>query len=136
MINIDFYIICVLLLVGEHSKITLNTKNVFIESTATDLHKVISCIQEWMCSCLLPVVMFIAMINYCKLFKVFEKCTVYVYTIVVLKRSLASVCLFSKTTEPLFSVEIIRINTQCTLYIACILSQCNTSALMVVCHLQ
>ncbi|KAJ7379693.1 hypothetical protein OS493_014097 [Desmophyllum pertusum] len=24
---------------GEHSKITLNTKNVFIESTATDLHK-------------------------------------------------------------------------------------------------
>lgn len=89
-----------------------------------------------MCSCLLPVVMFIAMINYCKLFKVFEKCTVYVYTIVVLKRSLASVCLFSNTTEPLCSVEIICINTQCTLYIACILSQCNTSALMVVCHLQ
>lgn len=27
-------------LVGEHSKITLNTRNVFIESTATDLHKV------------------------------------------------------------------------------------------------
>ena len=25
---------------GEHSKITLNTKNVFIECTATDLHKV------------------------------------------------------------------------------------------------
>ena len=29
-----------LFLSGEHSKITLNTRNVFIESTATDLHKV------------------------------------------------------------------------------------------------
>ena len=27
-------------MLGEHSKITLNTRNVFIESTATDLHKV------------------------------------------------------------------------------------------------
>ena len=35
-----FCIICALLLVGDHSKITLSTKNVFIESTATDLHKV------------------------------------------------------------------------------------------------
>ena len=33
-------IICENLLVGDHSKITLSTKNVFIESTATDLHKV------------------------------------------------------------------------------------------------
>jgi len=35
-----FCIICELLLVGDHSKITLSTKNVFIECTATDLHKV------------------------------------------------------------------------------------------------
>lgn len=27
-------------MLGEHSKITLKTRNVFIESTATDLHKV------------------------------------------------------------------------------------------------
>ena len=27
-------------MLGEHSKITLNTRNVFIESTATDIHKV------------------------------------------------------------------------------------------------
>ena len=33
----DTYDLC---LSGEHSKITLNTQNVFIESTATDLHKV------------------------------------------------------------------------------------------------
>lgn len=34
-----FYLFCFLYL-GDHSKITLNTKNVFIEITATDIHKV------------------------------------------------------------------------------------------------
>lgn len=33
------YFNCCYLLTGEHSKITLNTKNVFIEATATDLTK-------------------------------------------------------------------------------------------------
>ena len=37
---IDEFVLIVLFLIGEHSKITLDTKNVFIESTATDLHKV------------------------------------------------------------------------------------------------
>ena len=38
--NSDFF------LSGEHSKITLNTQNVFIESTATDLHKVTFRLKE------------------------------------------------------------------------------------------
>ena len=38
--NYDFF------LSGEHSKITLNTQNVFIESTATDLHKVTFTLKE------------------------------------------------------------------------------------------
>lgn len=38
--NYDFF------LSGEHSKITLNTQNVFIESTATDLHKVTFSLKE------------------------------------------------------------------------------------------
>ena len=37
-----------LLHAGEHSKITLKTRNVFIESTATDLHKV--CHDVWLLS--------------------------------------------------------------------------------------
>ena len=36
------FIVCLIFLfLGEHSKITLNTKNVFIEATATDLQKAI-----------------------------------------------------------------------------------------------
>lgn len=35
-----FYCHFLYIFLGEHSKITLDTKNIFIECTATDLHKV------------------------------------------------------------------------------------------------
>lgn len=36
-------------LLGEHSKITMNTTNVFIECTATDLHKAEVVLETLVC---------------------------------------------------------------------------------------
>lgn len=40
LLTVCYPVVYTLSFTGEHSKITLNTKNVFIEATATDLQKV------------------------------------------------------------------------------------------------